>query len=1068
MLWQETFNGNGNGNDYGIQLKINGNNEIFVAAALQGTTSVNFGVLKYSPDGTLGWSNTWDGTSNGIDVPADIDLDDQDNIYLAGCSEASNNLSDYAVVKFAPDGSYVWQSTYDYVNLTDIATSMEIDANYVIVTGASASASTNWDYTTLKIDPSNGTISGTSRIPVPGLGLDNALAVTADNNNNIYITGYVEVNGNKNIQTVKIDGNFGLEWVRDYDGGLDDVAKSIGVDIFGNIYITGYTEKPNNGKKYITIKYDAQGTKLWMREFGSAGGAYTACAEKLALADNNGDVIIIGTIEKNGLKDIGTIAYDQNGNLVFVREFDNNNADDEAESVVIEDNNIYVSGTSLNNGVKTIFTIKYSVRDKAFNPIYENGVVSHNEGELTICFNKSAINYTTIDNLDFEAGLLSDFVKPEVLDEMENSTDIHWYDLNTYKIYRWMTSSDTVSISRLGDPVTIPDFWTTLSVELPPETIEQDIADILNTLKGAIRFAEKNYIGQLGAAPNDPLYLSGQSGLYSQTHGINAEQAWDKQTGQTYIKVGVFDSGINWRHEDFGYGGIHFKLGKSFDFLNWIEPWNQTNPDILGHGTACAGIIGALRNNGLGVAGVAGGDILANPPNRGSQLHSLKIGDNIFALYSVISSAIVEGSVDILNGGYGLHVQNHSWYGPYNGNDLRKAVMNCYRNGCSFVACSGNDALSTKYYPASFNENWVMKVGGNDASGEWASAFSTHSNWLDFIAPGTPDIYKTTDHNNNSGYSFSQHGTSFAAPHVSGTAALLYSEHYPNNNSAYPNVLSPEDIEEMLKRSATDTPPSIGPDPKTGHGRINADLALTKTSLPYRIHHFQHTAPTSTATSFLSNINLVCPEGIYFPGLPIYTYTYKANVYKLTSTFNHSIPSNETYEAGWVRNSVCGPYANTNFIWEPHWAGVTLNSSSHNSATLEGYIYEIFIYQGSNHVATTWRPTDLNGNVEFGYSIYTIDNTYNIDEEQDLNNAFNLYPNPANNEIGISYILDKSSEVSFKIYNTIGQLMLTHNFGKQNQGNFSNVIDVTKLSKGLYLANLIVGNKTISKRFIKN
>jgi len=108
ILWQQTYNGSANGNDYGVQLKINNSNEIFIAATLEESTSLDFGILKYSPNGNLIWSNSWNGSASGVDISADIDIDNSGNIYLVGGSESSNNFSDYAIVKFNSDGVYQW------------------------------------------------------------------------------------------------------------------------------------------------------------------------------------------------------------------------------------------------------------------------------------------------------------------------------------------------------------------------------------------------------------------------------------------------------------------------------------------------------------------------------------------------------------------------------------------------------------------------------------------------------------------------------------------------------------------------------------------------------------------------------------------------------------------------------------------------------------------------------------------------------------------------------------------------------------------------------------------------
>ena len=137
LLWQQTYAGSGNGDDYAVQLAVDGQDNIFVACALTvGTNDTDIGLLKYNSSGVLQWNSTWGGSANGYDVPADLIRDGSGNIFVAGGSEASNGQSDYTIIKYNSTGVEQWQTGYDYNSLHDAATSIALSSGNPVVTGS--------------------------------------------------------------------------------------------------------------------------------------------------------------------------------------------------------------------------------------------------------------------------------------------------------------------------------------------------------------------------------------------------------------------------------------------------------------------------------------------------------------------------------------------------------------------------------------------------------------------------------------------------------------------------------------------------------------------------------------------------------------------------------------------------------------------------------------------------------------------------------------------------------------------------------------------------------------------
>ena len=266
IIWQQQYDYVSK-NDYGVSVTTDNSGNVFVAGAV--TNSSNFFdiiVLKYNASGTLLWNYVWNNAiSNLHDVPSAIALDNIGNIVVTGGTLSILTLIDYITIKVNSSGSLLWAMSYDYASNYDMATSIEILAsNDVVIAGASANAPNSWDFALVKYDATTGSQLSVDRVTATGVGLDQVLLAAKDASGNIYVTGFTENAGNRDIQTVKLNSSLGLLWVQNFDGdGLEDVGKAVCVDGSGNVYVTGYTTKPNGGRDVITIKYNSSGNVIW-------------------------------------------------------------------------------------------------------------------------------------------------------------------------------------------------------------------------------------------------------------------------------------------------------------------------------------------------------------------------------------------------------------------------------------------------------------------------------------------------------------------------------------------------------------------------------------------------------------------------------------------------------------------------------------------------------------------------------------------------------------------------------------------------------------------------------------
>jgi len=328
-----------------------------------------------------------------------------------------------------------------------------------------------------------------------------------------------------------------------------------------------------------------------------------------------------------------------------------------------------------------------------------------------------------------------------------------------------------------------------------------------------VEYAEPNYIVYTLMVPNDE-YYSYQWHLDNPEYGgIGMEEAWDISTGDPSVVVAIVDTGI--AYEDKGkfcqapdLANTCFVAG--YDFVNDDEHPNDDNR----HGTHAAGTVAQSTNNEIGVAGVAFETCLMPVKvlnSRGS------------GTYADVAKGIRFAADN------GAKVINLSLGGTSDSTTLKDAVAYAYEKGLTVVAACGNDDEPKCLYPAAYDD-YVIAVGATQYD-ETKAPYSNYGPSLDLVAPGGNNDLDQNDDGYADGvlqqtfqsswrvcnfaYYFFQ-GTSMAAPHVSGVAALLL---------ANGNATTPDEVRTALRETAEDLGES-GRDDTYGHGLVDAFAAL--------------------------------------------------------------------------------------------------------------------------------------------------------------------------------------------------------------------------------------------------
>ncbi|MBW6490422.1 MAG: S8 family serine peptidase [Lentimicrobium sp.] len=294
---------------------------------------------------------------------------------------------------------------------------------------------------------------------------------------------------------------------------------------------------------------------------------------------------------------------------------------------------------------------------------------------------------------------------------------------------------------------------------------------------------------------------------------IDLPEAWEIEKGNPEVIVAIIDQGVQFSHPDLA---ANMWSGIGFNFTN-------NSPNIVpgNHGSHVGGTVSGVNNNGLGIAGVAGGT---------------GAGDGVRLMSCQVFSPTTNGGfhlAPVYAADNGASISQNSWgYTIVNYYDQNVLDAIDYFNingggdaladGGITIFAAGNDGTEGNWYPGVYSGCFSVAATNNQDKRSWYSNYGT---WIDVSAPGgethlvsARGVLSCFSSNN---YGFYQ-GTSMACPHVSGIAALMISMAY--------GQLTPPQVADILRNTTDDhyavNPGYVG---KLGTGRVNAYSALVET-----------------------------------------------------------------------------------------------------------------------------------------------------------------------------------------------------------------------------------------------
>lgn len=397
-----------------------------------------------------------------------------------------------------------------------------------------------------------------------------------------------------------------------------------------------------------------------------------------------------------------------------------------------------------------------------------------------------------------------------------------WAQDNGYGLQRVfpLHQPPTKLVNEMGLPLTDLSLFYRVTLPQSASRSKPDLAKILQSAKAisCVQWAEPFYEHDLLYTPNDPLANPAVTGQGNYLNLIKAYDAWNVTKGDSSIKIGVVDSGLDVLQEDLR-NKIAFNTSDPIngvdddnngfvdDYYGWNFFNNNNNLGIAinsnGHGQVVAGIAAAEANNGRGIAGIGFKTmfvpVVVFGPNNQSAAD----------LYAGVVYAADRGC-QVINLSWGRNRNNQS--------EFERAIINyaAINKNATIVAAAGNTPAELDFLPASYP--YVLSVAFNDYADQLDVA-ATFSAYIDINAPGG-NIWSI---NAVGGYNSTSSGSSFAAPMVAAGAALAKAV-YPNYNALQ--------IAELV-RVNTDDNRFVGVNrnryDRVGSGRLNLINAVTKT-----------------------------------------------------------------------------------------------------------------------------------------------------------------------------------------------------------------------------------------------
>lgn len=379
QLWERRFNGDANSLDMPRDIAVDPQGNVIVTGYswrnlhTDGGTESDFATLKYDPDGNLLWQRYYDGLGRG-DYVERMAVDGAGNVYLMGASIGEGGLLvEYAVVKYDADGHDLWVRRFTQGPDGAIPTDMVVAADGTVhVTGVGAAdGGESREIVTLKYSPDGERLWAESlSASLPGNDLDTAMGITVDGEGNSYVVGWAWTTekGRRDFLVLKYSPDGTLLWRKGWGRRGDDLAYGVAVDGGGNVYVTGVSSSSRSRGSDVTLaRLNRDGALVWERVFRASPG-FLEGEPRMVLRESAGAVYVALQARSSGDVDFTVLKIRLNGKLAWVYR-QQGQRDDRVHDMAVDANgDLILTGQALSSSRQTTDFLTVKIHASAGRP----------------------------------------------------------------------------------------------------------------------------------------------------------------------------------------------------------------------------------------------------------------------------------------------------------------------------------------------------------------------------------------------------------------------------------------------------------------------------------------------------------------------------------------------------------------------------------------------------------------------------------------------------------------------------------------------------------------------------